>query len=74
MQSARIILRERTIEIKPGMTLQHALKKNGIHRESVIATRNGEIVTDDVILQHGDVIKLIAVISGGSSLPHANAV
>jgi len=33
--------------------------------ESVIATRDGEMITDDEILRSGDVIKLIAVISGG---------
>jgi thiamine biosynthesis protein ThiS len=74
MQPVKIILRDRIIEIKPGMTLQHALQKNGIQCESVIATRNGEIITDDVILQQGDVIKLVAVISGGSSSHHLNAV
>jgi sulfur carrier protein ThiS len=33
--------------------------------ESVIATRDGEMVLEDEILKDGEVIKLIAVISGG---------
>jgi hypothetical protein len=32
----------------------------------VIATRDGEMILDDEILKDGDVVKLIAVISGGS--------
>ena len=33
--------------------------------EAVIATRNGEMITEDEILKNGDVVKLVAVISGG---------
>jgi sulfur carrier protein ThiS len=32
----------------------------------VLATRNGELIPEDEILNPGDVIKLVAVISGGS--------
>jgi len=52
--------------VKPGMTLLSALQKNNILPESVIATRAGEMILEDEILKDGDVIKLIAVISGGS--------
>jgi len=47
------------------MTLLSALEKCGILSESVIATRNGELILDDEILQDGDEIKLVSVISGG---------
>ncbi|MBL8102593.1 MAG: MoaD/ThiS family protein [Anaerolineales bacterium] len=63
---AKLILRDKEYEVKPGMTLLDALKKNNIVPESVIATRNGEMITDDEVLRNGDVVKLIAVISGGS--------
>ncbi len=63
---AKLILRDREFEVKPGMALLDALKKNNIVPESVIATRDGELITDDEILRAGDVVKLIAVISGGS--------
>ncbi len=65
--SAKLVLRDKEYEVKPGMTLLDALKKSNIVPESVIATRNGELMTEDEILRNGDVIKLIAVISGGSS-------
>ena len=63
---AKLILRDKEYEVKPGMTLLDALKKSNIVPESVIATRNGEMITDDEVLRSGDVVKLISVISGGS--------
>lgn len=63
--TAKLILRDKEYEIRPGMTLLDALKKNNIVPESVIATRAGEMITDDEVLRAGDVVKLIAVISGG---------
>ena len=47
------------------MTLRHALEKLGIPVESVLATRQGELITDDEVLKEDEVIKLVAVISGG---------
>jgi sulfur carrier protein ThiS len=62
----RLILRNKEYEVKPGMTLLSALQKIDVLPESVIATRDGEMILDDEILKDGDVVKLIAVISGGS--------
>ncbi len=62
----KLILRNKEYEVKPGMTLLSALEKIDVVPESVIATRNGEMILDDEILKDGEVIKLIAVISGGS--------
>jgi len=62
----KLILRNKEYEVKPGMTLLSALQKISIVPESVIATREGEMILDDEILKDGDVVKLIAVISGGS--------
>jgi len=61
----KLILRDKEYEVKPGMTLLSALQKNNILPESVIATRDGEMILEDEILKDGDVVKLIAVISGG---------
>ena len=60
----KLILRTKEYEVKPGMTLLSALEKINIIPESVIATRSGEMILDDEILKDGDVVKLIAVISG----------
>jgi sulfur carrier protein ThiS len=61
----KLILREKEFEVRPGMTLLDALKKNDILSEGVICTRAGELIAEDEILKDGDVIKLISAISGG---------
>ena len=63
--SAKLVLRDKEYEVRAGMTLLAALKKSNIVPESVIATRDGEMILEDEILKNGDIIKLIAVISGG---------
>jgi sulfur carrier protein ThiS len=65
--SVKLVLRDKEYEVKPGMTLLDSLKKINVLSESVIATRQGEMILDDEILKDGDVIKLIAVISGGAA-------
>lgn len=63
--AVKLILRDKEYEARPGSALLDALKKNNILPESVIATRDGELILEDEILKDGDVIKLVAVISGG---------
>ena len=61
----KLILRDKEYEVKPGMTLLSSLEKCGILSESVIATRDDELILDDEILNDDEVVKLVAVISGG---------
>ena len=61
----KIIYRNREYDVRPGMALLDALKKNNILPEAVIATREGELITEDEILRDGEIVKLVAVISGG---------
>ncbi|MFN8399045.1 MAG: MoaD/ThiS family protein [Anaerolineales bacterium] len=63
--TVKLVLRNKEFEVKSGMALLDALKKCNIVPESVIATRNGELITEDELLKDGEVIKLVAVISGG---------
>ena len=60
-----IILRDQKHEVKAGSTLLAALNKLGILPESIICVRDGELITEDTILKHGETIKLVSVISGG---------
>jgi sulfur carrier protein ThiS len=62
----KLVLREKTYEVKAGMNLLSALKKCDIVPESVVATLNGEMILDDEILNDGNEVKLISVISGGA--------
>jgi len=66
--AVKLILRDKEYEVKPGMTLLSALNKSNIVPESVIATRDGEMILDDEILRDGDMVKLVAVISGGMGI------
>ncbi len=63
--TAIMILRKHEYEIKHGMTIRNALQKLDLEPDSVLATRNGVLITDDEIVKENDVIKLVPVISGG---------
>jgi sulfur carrier protein len=62
---AKLILRKKEYLVRHGMTIRSALQKLEIPPESVLPTRDGELVNEEDILKDGDVIKLVAVISGG---------
>jgi sulfur carrier protein len=61
----KFILRQQEYEVKAGMTLVHALEKIDLLPEMYLAVREGEVLTEDEILRDGDIVKLVAVISGG---------
>ena len=61
----KLVYRKKEFEVRPGMTLRDAMKKIEINPYSVLGMREGKLVTDDVILQPGETIKLVAVVSGG---------
>jgi sulfur carrier protein len=63
--TARLIFRKKEHQIRHGMTIRSALQKLEIPPESVLPTREGKLVNEEDILEDGDVIKLVAVISGG---------
>jgi len=61
----RIIYRDREWQVPANITVQDAIKKGGLNPEIVLATRDGKLIAEDVHLQADEVIKLVAVISGG---------
>jgi len=63
--TVKLILRDQEYEVRPGMTLLASLGKIGVLSESVLATREGEMILEDEILKDGQTVKLISVISGG---------
>jgi sulfur carrier protein ThiS len=60
-----LIHRGKRFEVRSGTTLRDAIRKIGLSPEAVLATRNGELITDDRILLPGEEIHLVAVSSGG---------
>jgi sulfur carrier protein ThiS len=63
--TTKITIRNEEYEVKHGMTIRKALQKLNIEPDSVLITRNGELITDDEIILINDEIKLVPVISGG---------
>ena len=61
----RVIYRDREWEVRTNITVRDAIKKGDLNPETVLATCNGKLITEDVHLKAEDVIKLVAVISGG---------
>ncbi|GAB4570637.1 MAG: hypothetical protein Kow0077_05220 [Anaerolineae bacterium] len=63
--TAILVFRKETFEVKAGMTARDAVTKCNLNPETVLIVRNGELVTDEYILKPGDQIKLVPTISGG---------
>jgi len=61
----RVVYRDREWEVPTNITVRDAIKKGDLNPETVLATRDGKLITEDVHLKAEDVIKLVAVISGG---------
>ncbi len=61
----QLVYRDKTWELEGKMPLSKAIKKVGLQPISVLAMRDGKLLTNDVLVGGDDVIKLIAVVSGG---------
>jgi sulfur carrier protein ThiS len=61
----KLIYRDKTWELPGGMTVRDAIKKAGLNLHSVLALRDGKLINEETILKDDDVIKLVAVVSGG---------
>ena len=61
----RIIHRDKEWELKDGMTVRDAILKVGLDIEAVLAVRDGQLINEETLTRDGDVIRLVAVISGG---------
>jgi sulfur carrier protein len=66
---ATLKLRDKSFEVPAGMTVRDALIRLAIEPESVLPTREAQLITDDELLKEGEVIRLVAVISGGGGDP-----
>lgn len=60
-----IRFRGKQYELKGGMTARDAVLKLGLDPEAVLVLRNGKLVDDSVILEDGDEVTIVAVVSGG---------
>jgi len=63
--AVKLLFRNHEILVKPGLSLKNSLDKAGFQPGEVLAMREGDLVTEDEVLKDGEVIRLVAVISGG---------
>ncbi len=61
----KVIHRNQEWELEGRMTVRQVIEKVGLLPETVLAVRDGKLLTEDTIVEPDDEIKLIAVISGG---------
>ena len=63
----KLILRKKEYELE-GKTLKvkQALQQLDLSPEAYLLVRNGELLNENDVLRDGDVVKIVAVISGGS--------
>jgi len=61
----KIIYRDQEWELDGRRRVRDAVKEVGLIPHAVLAVRDGKLLTEDVMLEKDDEVKLIAVISGG---------
>jgi sulfur carrier protein ThiS len=63
--SVKLMYRDKSWELRGGMTVRDAILKVGLDPEAVLALRDGILINEETILSDDDEIKLVAVVSGG---------
>ncbi len=61
----KITYRNKEWELEGRWRVRDAIKKVGIIPQTVLAVRDGKLLTGDVMLKEDDELKLVAVVSGG---------
>jgi sulfur carrier protein ThiS len=61
----KIIYRDQQWELQGRRRVRDAIKETGLVPHTVLAVRDGKLLTEDVMLNEDDEIRLVAVISGG---------
>lgn len=61
----KIIYRDKQWELTGRRRVRDAIEKVGLIPQTVLAVRDGKLLTEDVMLDEDDEVKLVAVISGG---------
>jgi sulfur carrier protein len=61
----KIVCRGQEWELEGRRRVRDAIKEVGFTSQTVLAVREGKLLTEDVMLEEEDRIELVAVISGG---------
>lgn len=60
-----ITYRDKKWELQGRRKVRDVIKEVGLIPQTVLAVREGRLLTEDVMLEENDEVKLVAVISGG---------
>ena len=61
----KVIYRDKVWELQGRRRVGDVIKEVGLNPHTVLAVRDGKLLTEDVVLQDADELRLVAVISGG---------
>jgi sulfur carrier protein ThiS len=61
----RVLFRDKEWILEGKKTVRQVVEEVGLVPDAVLVVREGELLTEDMIVQPDDEIRLIAVISGG---------
>jgi len=61
----KIVYRDKEWELEGQRRVRDVIKEVGLIPQTVLAVRDGKLLTGDVMLEEDDEVKLVAVISGG---------
>lgn len=61
----KITYRDKEWELDGSRRVREAIEEVGLSPDTLIAVRNGKVVSEDMMLDEDDEVKLLAVISGG---------
>ena len=61
----KITYRDKEWELEGHHRVRDVIKAVGLVPQTVLAVRDGKLLTEDVMLKEEDEVKLVAVISGG---------
>ncbi len=62
----RVTYRDQHWDIPGPIVVRDLIERVGLTPATVLAVRHGQLVLDSVVLEDGEEIRLIAVITGGS--------
>ncbi len=61
-----MILRGKEYYVASDITVAQALKRIGLTPDAYLVVRNGEVITEDLLVRANDVLRIVPVISGGA--------
>lgn len=61
----KVKYRKQEWDLEGNYTVEQAIEQVGLSPETVLAVRDGDLITQDTRLNDGDEVRLMAVISGG---------